>query len=606
MSPVLVSGAPFFTGLTTSSEVPGKYPVGLAGHGYNLDLKKYRRRTLPSLRPPSDSQVEPGEQSLNTEGYWRRTQSDWSLGAGQEFFDNEDSSRRRFYTSKGVDPWTRDRLSLHFDTALREASIDTNLKTLAVSTGLYFVEGSALKYGADPTAGVGTTVTSTGLGAITGLATNGATIYVTDGVKVMSGAVGGASVTDLTTEDVDLLFFCNGRLIGFDANEAFEIPASGTVGTHIKDHDNTSFVWSCALGASNGIYIAGNSGDRNEVYYLGINTSTGALLSPVFAMNLPFGETLNCIEQYGKIVVLGTSKGFRLATIGDDNGLYHGPLVAITGGVKDFDFQGQYAWFTYTNYDATSTGLGRINLAEFTEPLVPAYATDLMATVQGTVQSVSTFADKRYFAVSGSGLWGQATTRVASGIVTSGWVRFSTVENKVVSSIEMRHEPLAGSALVTVEADDGTTTDAVTSPNALSLGPPEPLSLGQFSAEMFRTALTLARSASDTTTGPTFRRWTVRAIATPFRTEEIVAPIIMESAVELAEGIDDNYDTLAEFMFLKDLENSRQIVRYQEGISVYSVYVDGVELQPESWTFGNRFFNGVIFVRLLTVESTTA
>ena len=58
-------------------------------------------------------------------------------------------------------------------------------------------------------------------------------------------------------------------------------------------------------------------GDRAEVYYVGVNTSTGALLAAVHAMHLPYGETINCMEHYGGLILLGTSKGFRLALIRD-------------------------------------------------------------------------------------------------------------------------------------------------------------------------------------------------------------------------------------------------------------------------------------------------
>ena len=609
MSVTLLPSSPFYTGVGTSAQVPIPFPVGIGAHAYMIDVPKYRRRTLPALRPPSDTDAEPGENSLNTEGFWRRTQSDWSLGAGQDFFDNPDSSRSRFVSSKGVDVWTRDKLTLHYDTALRDAATATNLKTLSAGVNWYKVEGATLAFTTDPSAASPsfTAVTTTGIGTITGLATNGSTIYICDGTKIMQGSVGGSSLADLGSLGPDTLFFCNGRLIGCEGDDVYEITAAGAKAnaTDIKDHDNSSFVWNYAVGALNGIYISGNSGDRNEVYYLGTDSADGSLLAPVFAMNLPFGETLNCLEQYDRFILLGTSKGFRVALIGDDNGLAYGPLVEVSGGVGDFDFQGQYAWATCTNYDAVSTGLIRINLAEFTEPLVPAYATDLMATTQGTVQSVSTFAGKRYFAVSGVGFYGQETTRVASGTLVSSRVRFGTVERKVVSSIDFRHEVLAGTVAASVASDDGTITATATSSTAGSLGPVTPLSLGSFDAESFQVTLTLTRDSTDTTTGPTLRRWTTRAIATPFRTEEIIVPVVMATAVQVTDQITATYDPYDEFIFLKSLESSRSVIRYQEGSGTYNVYVDGVELQPQTWTTGNTFFNGLIVVRLLTVEATT-
>src|SRR5688572_29940194 len=51
-----------------------------------------------------DNGNEPGEQSLDNQGVWARTQWDFVLGAGQEFFDEVDeSTRRRHRTSRGCD-----------------------------------------------------------------------------------------------------------------------------------------------------------------------------------------------------------------------------------------------------------------------------------------------------------------------------------------------------------------------------------------------------------------------------------------------------------------------------------------------------------------------
>lgn len=605
MSPVVLSGSPFYTGLSVSSEVPTLFPVGIGAHAYLIDLKQYRRRTLPALRPPQDTQSEPGENSLNTEGYWRRTQSDWSLGAGQTFFDNENSSRRRFLSSKGMDCWTKDQLSLLNDTSSRDTSTDTNLKILSVNGYFYYVEAATLRHTTDPTAAspTWTSVTYAG-GAITGITTDGSFVYIADGTGVWKSTVGSSTTSSLTTTDIDNLWYCNGRLLGNDANVLNEISFAGTV-TAIKTHSNTSFVWSTVIGAPNGIYAAGNSGDLAETYYVGIDSTTGGLAIPVHAMPFPRGESINVLANYGDLVLIGSSKGFRTALINSNNGLSHGPLVEIANGVKDIDIEGQYAWFSWSNYDGTSTGLGRINLAENTDVLVPAYASDLMATAQGTVLSIATFGTRRYFAVSASGLYGEDATKVASGTITSGWIRFGTVEQKVVSSIDLRHTALAGSISSIAESDSGAVSAAAVSDVANSLSPlTGPISLGQFTAEMFRINQTFTRDATTTTTGPTLRRWTVRAIATPFRTEEIVVPIVMKSEITPTEQVERHLNTLSEFQFLKALEDGRDVVRYQEGASTYNVYVDGIEIHPSAWTKNNEFFDGTIFVRLLTVEST--
>lgn len=601
-----IKSTPFYTGSTATANVPGEFPVAIGGHSYMIEVKDYRRRTLPALRSAQDTATEPGENSLNTEGYWRRTQSDWSLGAGQAFFDNDESSRRRFWTSKGVDVWTQNALSLLPDTTLRQSSANTNLKLLVANGYFYMVDGTALKHTTTPDSPSWTTVTTTGLAAITGIATNGSTVYVSDGVKLMKTTAGAGSASDLGATTPVTLGLANGRLVGGSTYHLFEIAADGS-STTLKDHNNTSFVWNVIAGAPNGIYAAGNSGDRNETYYIGVNTSTGALLSPVHAMALPAGETLNCMTYYSGVMLLGTSAGIRVALIGSQNELAFGPVIAVTGGVKAIEAQGQFAWFTWTNYDSTSTGLGRVNLAEFTAPLVPSYASDLMATTSGTVLSACTFSSKRYFAVSGAGMYGEAATKVSSGNVISGWIRYGTIERKIVSSIDMRHDTLPSGASVTtlVTSDSGLSSGTATSSTAGTLGPPTSQTVGSFNAESFRVSTTLNR-ATDTSTGPMLSRWTTRALAAPFRTEEIIVPLVLHERVDNAYtgGSDTAFDPYEEFLFLKGLEGNRTVVRYQEGEASYSVYVDAIEVRPAMWMSNHSFYQGIIVVRLLTIESS--
>src|ERR1035437_7816610 len=108
----------------TSPDVPGLFPVSIDGRPYLADtsFEPYRRdafrhRSIPSKRSASDFENIPGENSVNTEGLWRREQIDWSHGAGQLFYDRKGSETQRYYSSKGGDPWSQPwQLSLLPDT----------------------------------------------------------------------------------------------------------------------------------------------------------------------------------------------------------------------------------------------------------------------------------------------------------------------------------------------------------------------------------------------------------------------------------------------------------------------------------------------------------
>ena len=88
-----------------------RLPVTIDGRSYLIETEGYSRTTVPTLREQRDTSGEAGEQRLNTQ-FWVRSQTDWSYGAGQEYFDNDDSDRRRFFASSGIDPWTKGQVSL--------------------------------------------------------------------------------------------------------------------------------------------------------------------------------------------------------------------------------------------------------------------------------------------------------------------------------------------------------------------------------------------------------------------------------------------------------------------------------------------------------------
>ena len=67
-----------------------KYDISINGRGYMVDYTNYRRRTIPAQKEQRDTSEDVGENTLSNVGQWVRSQSDWSRGAGQEFFDLND------------------------------------------------------------------------------------------------------------------------------------------------------------------------------------------------------------------------------------------------------------------------------------------------------------------------------------------------------------------------------------------------------------------------------------------------------------------------------------------------------------------------------------
>lgn len=595
--------SPFYQGAQVAADTPYYLPVSIGSRSYLIDLSKYKRATIPPIRPPQDASNEPGEQSLDQGGLWRRSQQSFHLGAGQEYFDDGDSVRQRFWTSKGVNPFTRKKLSLLNDTQNKRASAGTNLQVLLVGTRLYIVDGTALLFTNDPTPGTPTFTDSTAGGTtIASVTTDGAKVWAAVGsTGIRETVAGSTSASTLIAGTYTLVGYANGRLLAANANVLYEISRAG-VATTIWTHPNPNFKWTLIAAAPNAIYVGGTSADRSDIYSVTSLDATGALSPPIVSGSLPDGETLNSIEYYAGVLLLATSRGIRLASIGSNNSISYGPAINITNGVLATEGQGEYVWFSWSNYDGVSTGLGRADLSNFTSEFVPAYASDLMATTQGTVLSIATYGGRRYFAVSGVGFFGETATLVASGTMNTGKIRYGTTEKKAATSLDMRHDPLpTGSTIqASVATEDGIITSVGSSDVPNSLSPTSPLSMTLIRAEWFQVIFVLNRAAA---LGPVLDRWTLYSRVTPNLNDQIQIPLIIKDYIttESGEGLQAPYNPLNEYIFLKNLADTKALQVYQEGALAWNVYVAGVEVMPEDWTADHSFFNGIIMVTLITV-----
>ena len=611
----------FYEGSGVSSDVPDLLPISIGGHPYLVDLREYERTTVDALRPASDQSAEPGDQSLSNIGIWKRKGIDWRLGAGQIFFDDELAVQSRFRVSKGVYPWDPNKLSLQKATDQKRSSANTNLELLPVLGFLYVVDGNEVYHSADPSVDSPTWTSATihvaeGAVAVNSICSDGSNVYAALGTNGIHKTVHGASTsTHFSDYQATLVHFSNGRLLAAKAGEVVEISSAGVASAPALSHFNPNAQVIAMCASPTGIYVAVNVGDTAEFYFIGFNAATGALAPAISAGQLPSGETVNAMTYYGGLKALGTSRGLRLAIIVQDRGLDPQPVIEDFGAVSCIHGRGEFVYFGVTNLDSVSTGIGRADLSRFPGlPGVPAYATDLMAgetgsVVQGSVQSVATFAGKRYFAVSGDGIWGehQAGNLVAEGRISSGLIRFTSTEKKVVTHLDLRHEPLNGTIEGNILLEDMTSTSTGLSTVQGSLAPPSALTANQAESEFPELELVLRRSATDVTKGPVLKRWALRAIVVPMRTDAIVLPLLVKTKVNagFGEGQDYPMDPLDEFLFLKGLEAQRRVVILQEGEFADSVVVDQVRVKPEKWMKNRRWYEGHVYVRLLSMGPVT-
>jgi hypothetical protein len=580
--------------LSSSSEVPSTYPVGLAGRPLVLDtvINRWRHTSIPLLRAQADQSSQPGSASLNPEALWRRFSESWHHGAGQEWADRQGSDVFRFNESKGVDVWDTYQLTLLNDTDQKVSSANSNLYLTTAGSRLYYSDDQTLKFTTDITPGAPsfTTVTGTAAVAINGVASDGFNIYIAQGASgIYKSDTGISTAASWVTGTVSgVIDYVKGRLVCSSGASIYNPTGAGALpGPHFT-HPNSNFSWVGFAPGQGAIYAAGFSGDKSLIYKIGITQDSVTLEEPIVAGELPDGEIVYGIGGYLGFIMLGTSKGVRFClTDQQDNLLVSAPIPAANP-VRCFEGQDRFVWYGLTNYDTESTGLGRLDVSQFTETaetgaLKPAYASDLMATGQGNVINVVTFQSIRVFSVAGLGVYGEDTPLVASGTMSSGKWCYGIPDDKTAISFDVRCMPLMGGFSAYIMVDDGAET-LLGSEDTVGSGGAE-FPVGYQVGECFEIILELDRDGSSTTDGPQISRYTLKSApaAIDGPAEYIIAPFLLHDVIDI-NGVEFYQDTSFELENIKALRRSQQRVSYQEGPNTYDVFVNDYEYIPYAFT----------------------
>lgn len=601
-----IGGAPeggFFTGGGMSAEVPHLFPVALDGIAYQLDMKQrglFKRNSIQVLRAQADTSNLPGESSINPEDLWRRAQKTWHHGAGQQYLDQDDSSPARFRSSKGIDVWEKWQMSLLPDSERKTASANVNQTLVAVGSRLYWGDGTTLRYTTDPTpaAPVWTVVTGTSAQIINALASDGHNVYIangTGGIFKTDKSTGAAAAW--ATGNVSLVAYVKGRVMAAYQNMLYNVTAAGALPGALFTHPNTDFRWVGFAEGRGHIYAAGYSGDKSLIYRTQVRPDGTALDIPVVAGELPDGEVVRSIQGYLGFVLIGTDVGVRFALPDGNGDLNVGALIRIGQPVRCFEPQDRFCWFGWTNYDAASTGLGRLDLSVFTSPLTPAYASDLMSAAQGDVLGVATFGDRRYWVVSGSGFWGQTLNRVAIGTLESGLITYGIPDAKVAITLQARHKTLVGRVRLAIAVDGGAFTEVGS--NATPGSKETTLPTNQVSGETFEIRTTLERDAV-LTLGPTVTRHTLRTYPGPNRGHIFMVPLLLHETL-VVKGQEKHIDPEERLNRIIRLVQEHRLVPYQEATSSWAVFVEDYEWIPDFETLDGKFWNGTCVVKLKAV-----
>jgi hypothetical protein len=278
------------------------------------------------------------------------------------------------------------------------------------------------------------------------------------------------------------------------------------------------------------IYACGYAGTQSAIFSIGLATDASKLNAPQVAATMLPGEICRGLVNYQGFIVALLDQGVRFGQADPSSGaLTFGALIPTASPVLCGHTWDRFVWYGLTNYDATSTGLGRVDPRTFTSDLTPAYASDLMAAAQGKVISSVMFGGKHYFTVAGSGVWRETSNPVASGSLTSGRITYDLPDDKNALYMDLLHQPLNGEIDVALTVEDTTSVVIGASKTAGSVSSGE-LDCGQRPARWFTHTVTLKPGGN---ISPVLSRVTLHVWAAPHRTRTINLPLLFNENIEI-------------------------------------------------------------------------
>ena len=390
------------------------YDVAIGGQPFFYamnDQRPYVRQTAPFRKDQFDNSTEPGEQSLY--GWWIRSQSSFHNGSGIVFYDPSAGEMvdYRFTDSKNVDVWTKGEVTM------LNATTSAHITTHPIeSTGRSFQQMRSIQWTVSGTdydgvllhdgydvdkidsTGAETHFVDYNAGAddkVYAICDDGTTAFWVTNDTGPSGklevlkknldlnstnaATSMFTAVGITVQNA-VMEYVKERIVMCVNSSVYEISSnSSSLPSAVYTHSDADHIFTSITASGPAIYISGFSGIQSNIYKFTLNTNgtMPTLSQAVTAAEMPVGEVIHKIYYYLGYMMIGTSKGIRVATVNDQDGsLAYGPLIVETDQpVYDFAARDHYIWCA-ASVDG-EPGVIRVDLSAQIEPLIFAWANDI-------------------------------------------------------------------------------------------------------------------------------------------------------------------------------------------------------------------------------------
>jgi hypothetical protein len=407
------------------------------------------------------------------------------------------------------------------------------------------------------------------------------------------------------------------RIVMCANDKVYEFSSTATtLPTAVYSHNDPDHIFTSITSSGAAIYISGYSGIQSNIYKFTLSTAGAmpTLTSAITAAELPVGERVFKISYYLGNMAIGTSEGMRMADASQiDGSITYGALIfESTQPVYDFAFRDRYIWAA-SGVDG-QVGVTRIDMGQPLGNLLFPYAWDLYdpADTLGHYTTACAFlgdTNRLAFCNAGNGADGtiyieSASTLIAEGTIRTGYVRYNTLELKIFKLMQARVDTVNGGLYIdSIDYADnyfriGTFAQEASVPEVN-------INYPQASQEYLGFQFTLVRSTTDTSKGPLFTGYQIKALPAIPRQRLIQYPLSCYDHESDHFGVEIGYEGSAYFRMgqLESIENVGDTIRVEDFRTGESYIGLIEELDFRNSTPSDKRFTGYGGTLLVTIRT---
>jgi hypothetical protein len=407
------------------------------------------------------------------------------------------------------------------------------------------------------------------------------------------------------------------RIVMCVNDKVYEFSSSAAaLPTAVYSHNDPDHIFTSITSSGAAIYISGYSGIQSNIYKFTLSTAGAmpTLTSAITAAELPVGEIVFKIAYYLGNMAIGTSQGMRMADASQlDGSITYGALIfESTQPVYDFGFRDRYIWAA-TGVDG-QVGVTRVDMGQPLGNLQFPYAWDLYdpADTLGHYTTACAFlgdTNRLAFCNAGNGTDGDiyiesASTLLAEGNIRTGYVRYNTLELKIYKLMQARIDTTNGGLNID-SIDYADNFFRIGTFAQESIVPEININYPQAAQEYLGFQFTLTRSTTDTSKGPLFTGYQIKALPAIPRQRLIQYPLSCFDHESDHFGVEVGYEGAAYFRMsqLETVENAGDTIRVEDFRTGESYIGLIEEMDFRNATPSDKRFTGYGGLLLVTIRT---